>query len=100
MSLNLMIMSADEVIRWYTPANAAEQYLHNLLGEAAQRLAGIEEEKDDELTKLDDEIADLKAAVDRASDKIDNLEDELFEERERVAELTKELDAIRDSVTV
>lgn len=98
MSLNLMIMNADEVIRWYTPANAAEQYLHNLLAEAALRLAGIEEEKDDELNNKDDEIAALKVAVDAADDKIDNLEDELFEERERVAELTKELDAIRDSV--
>lgn len=59
MSLNVQIMSAEELVRWYTPKTENEQALHGKLKETLAELSSFEEDHAEEQDGLRIEIADL-----------------------------------------
>lgn len=93
MSLNIQIMSANELARWYTPKTESEQALHDKLKETLDELSSLEEDHEAELNALDDKNTEL-------ANRIKELEDEQDELRNEIADLVIERNDLEATLTL
>jgi len=93
MSLNIQIMSAEELASWYTPKTESEQALFDKLKETLNEISNFEQDHRQELGELDDKNTELL-------DRIKELEEEQDELRNEKADLEIECNDLKTSLTL
>ena len=89
-ALNLSLLDAFELVRYFRPTNDTEDALYQALITEEYKKQDLELELEDLTDKVWELEKKLKELEDDYEDKLDKLKDENFELSEKIAELEKE----------
>lgn len=89
-ALNLSLLDAFDLVRYFRPSNDTEDALYQALITEEYKHQDLELELEALTEKISDLEKELKQLEDDYEDKLDKLKDENFELSEKIAELEKE----------
>lgn len=91
-ALNLSLLDAFDLVRYFRPSNDTEDALYQALITEEYKHQDLELELEALTDKISELEKELKQVEDNYQDKIEKLEDINFELSEKIAELEKELE--------